>query len=143
MIDSDATARAQLTRILNEAMLSFRGKYAMFGGMSWSVVDVTREAITVDVHASGAAAADPVASVTKLRNCTLAFLQDIVPSARFVARMRTRWDRDAAMREIELPYAGYEGSLENNIVLIEDMCAPKRAQLRRVIAPLFARLGPA
>jgi len=141
MIDSNAAARAQLTRILNEALRSFRGQYAMFGGMSWSVVDVTREAITVDVHASGRAATDPVASATKLRNCTLGFLQDIVPSARFVARMRTRWDRDAAIREIELPYAGYQGSLENNVLLIEDVCAPKRAELRLAIAPLWAQLG--
>jgi len=55
--------------------------------------------------------------------------------------MRTRWDSDAAMREIELPYAAHQGSLENNVVLIEEVCAPKRAQLRRLIAPLFARLG--
>ena len=143
MIHSDAAARAQLTRLLNGALLTFRGQYAMLGGLNWSVVDVSRAAITVAVFASGRAAAESVASATKLRNCVRAFLRDLVPSESFVARIRTRQDAGAPVQEIVLPFAGYQGSLENNVVLIEEVCAPKRDELRRVIAPLFERLGPA
>jgi len=104
----------------------------MFGGLNWTIVDVTREAITVDVYASGRAAIDAAASATRLRNCTLAFLRDIVVSDKFVVRLRS-WDGKADVQEIALPYSGHDGPLENNVLLIEEVCEPKRAELRRAI----------
>jgi hypothetical protein len=110
----------------------------MFGGLNWTIVDVSREAITVDVYASGRAAIDAVASATRLRNCTLAFLCDIVVSEKFVVRLRTSWDGKADVREIALPYSGHDGPLENNVILIEEVCEPKRAELRRAIELLVS-----
>jgi len=139
MIDSDTAARAQLTDLLNEALLTFRGKYAMFGGLSWGVVDVSRAAITVHAHASGKAATDLVGSAMRLRNCALAFLRDIVPSEKFIVKMH--WGDAGRVVEVVFPYVGYDGPLDNNVILIEEVCEPKRVELRRAIAPLFARLS--